>query len=178
MLFLAIKKWLRSLWLSIAWISPRELLKTSILSNTSTVFLLHSHPSGDPKPSAIDLRITRRLKEVYDMMEIQLADHIIVGDRDFFSFQEHGLLEEGVMPGEREYHYKVDISEGRWLSCKVMLEDEHGELHDTGLKRFFSSSKSATQYKKMLEGGADESVAYYNSLPYEKEAQRQEGLVL
>ena len=79
MLFLAIKKWLRSLWLSIAWISPRELLKTSILSNTSTVFLLHSHPSGDPKPSAIDLRITRRLKEVYDMMEIQLADHIIVG---------------------------------------------------------------------------------------------------
>ena len=38
------------------------------------------------------------------MMEIQLADHIIVGDRDFFSFQEHGLLEEGAMPGEREYY--------------------------------------------------------------------------
>lgn len=161
-----------------ALISPRELLKTSILTNSSSVILVHSHPSGDPTPSKLDMRITERLKEVYEMMDIQLTDHVIVGDREYYSFQEHGLMEKGATAQEREYHYKVDIREGWWMSCKVMLEDAYGGLHDTGQERFFSSERGAKLYKKMLEAGADESIAYYNSLAEEKDVQRQEGLVL
>lgn len=61
-------------------ISPRELLKTSILSNASAVIILHNHPSGDPTPSAEDLVITEKLKQIYTMMDISLHDHIIIGD--------------------------------------------------------------------------------------------------
>ena len=161
-----------------ALISPRELLKTSILSNSSCVVLMHSHPSGDPKPSRIDLNITERLKKAYEMMDIQLVDHVIVGDKELFSFQEHGLMEKGAMHREMEYKYRVDVREGWWMSCKVFLEDEYGELHDTGQERFFANKESATEYKKLLEGGADESIAYYNSLGLEREEKRHEGLEL
>lgn len=161
-----------------ALISPRELLKTAILSNASGVVLLHTHPSGDATPSRLDIRITERLKEAYSLMDIQLLDHVVVGDREFFSFQEHGMMGAGTAHTGSEFRYKVDIRQGWWTSCKVMLEDEFGELHDTGQERFFASAESAEQYKKMLEGGADEAIAYANSMGFENSSQHKEGLIL
>ena len=55
-------------------------------------FTLHQHPSGDPTPSSEDIAITRRLKEAGDIMGIKVLDHIIVGDGEYLSFVERGLL--------------------------------------------------------------------------------------
>jgi DNA repair protein RadC len=55
-------------------------------------FTLHQHPTGDPTPSSEDIAITKRLKEAGEIMGIKLLDHIIVGDGEYLSFVERGLL--------------------------------------------------------------------------------------
>jgi len=73
-------------------VHPREVFKTACLSNAAALILIHQHPSGDPTPSAEDLSITRRLKEAGEIMGIRVLDHIIIGDGEYCSFVEKGLL--------------------------------------------------------------------------------------
>jgi len=72
-------------------VHPREVFKTALLSNAAAIILLHNHPSGDPAPSREDREITRRLKEVGEMIGIRVLDHIIIGGT-YMSFVEQGLL--------------------------------------------------------------------------------------
>lgn len=73
-------------------IHPREVFKTSILSNASSVIIFHNHPSGDPTPSNEDKNITRRLKEAGQILGIDVLDHIIVADDKFCSLKEKGII--------------------------------------------------------------------------------------
>jgi DNA repair protein RadC len=73
-------------------VHPREVFKTALLSNAAAIILVHQHPTGDPSPSSEDLSITKRLKEAGEIMGIKVLDHIIVGDGEYLSFVEHGLL--------------------------------------------------------------------------------------
>lgn len=73
-------------------IHPREVFKTSILSNASSVIIFHNHPSGDPTPSNEDKNITRRLKEAGQILGIEVLDHIIIADNEFCSLKEKGIL--------------------------------------------------------------------------------------
>lgn len=72
-------------------VHPREVFKTACLSSAAALILVHNHPTGDPTPSSEDIAITRRLKEVGDLMGIKVLDHIIIGD-SYLSFAERGLL--------------------------------------------------------------------------------------
>ena len=73
-------------------VHPREVFKTACLSNAAAIILIHQHPTGDPSPSSEDIAITRRLKECGDLMGIKILDQIIVGDGEYLSFVERGLL--------------------------------------------------------------------------------------
>ena len=70
----------------------REVLKSALLSSAAAILLIHNHPSGDPSPSTEDLIITKRLKEAGELIGIPVIDHIIVGDDQYVSFVERGLL--------------------------------------------------------------------------------------
>lgn len=72
--------------------SPRDIFMRALQAGASNILVMHNHPSGDPLPSEEDIRLTRRLAEIGNLMEIHLLDHVIVGDRCFFSMQEAGLL--------------------------------------------------------------------------------------
>ena len=56
------------------------------------LILMHNHPSGDPTPSKDDNDLTRKLSESCKLMEIPLLDHIIIGDNQYYSYNESGLL--------------------------------------------------------------------------------------
>lgn len=75
-------------------VSPREIFKTSILSNAANMLLIHNHPSGSLNPSKDDIEITDRLIQLTDLMGIPLLDHIIVGGNniEYFSMREKGLM--------------------------------------------------------------------------------------
>lgn len=50
------------------------------------MIFVHHHPSGDPTPSAEDLEITRRLREVGDLIGVRVLDHIVIGKGLYVSF--------------------------------------------------------------------------------------------
>ncbi len=70
----------------------RSVFMTACLSSAAAIICVHNHPSGDPTPSSEDIAITKRLSEAGELMGIKLLDHIIVGDGNYLSFTERGLL--------------------------------------------------------------------------------------
>ncbi len=72
-----------------ALISPRELFLKALEHRAVSIVLVHNHPSGDPSPSEEDLEVTRRVAEAGKMLGIELLDHIIIGDRTYYSMAEH-----------------------------------------------------------------------------------------
>lgn len=73
-------------------VSPREICIRALRGEASYMLLLHNHPSGNPAPSRQDILVTRKIKEVSDLVEIPLLDHIIIGDNRYTSFNQKGLL--------------------------------------------------------------------------------------
>ena len=73
-------------------VHPREVFKTAILSNASSIILAHNHPSGDATPSKEDINITDRIKESGKILGIDLLDHLIIGDDSYISLKEKGIL--------------------------------------------------------------------------------------
>ena len=78
---------------------PREVFREAVRSSCASVVLAHNHPSGDPTPSAEDVRITRQLVEAGRLMEIEVLDHIILGRKrtderlDYISLRETGMVQ-------------------------------------------------------------------------------------
>lgn len=73
-------------------VDVRVILKEAILCNATIVCLCHNHPSNNPTPSTNDDRITRRVKEACEVMRIHFADHIIITDGRYYSYNESGRL--------------------------------------------------------------------------------------
>jgi DNA repair protein RadC len=76
---------------------PREIFKPAITHSAYAFVIVHNHPSGDPSPSEADLRLTRRIAEGARLLQIQLLDHVIIGQpsegrEGYFSFKEAALL--------------------------------------------------------------------------------------
>jgi DNA repair protein RadC len=78
--------------LNSAVIHPREVFKPAIRWSAAAVILVHNHPSGDPEPSADDLRITARLQDAGRVVGIEVLDHVVVGDGRHVSLRERGHL--------------------------------------------------------------------------------------
>lgn len=78
-------------------VSPREIFKSSILSNAANIILIHNHPSGKVSPSREDMQITDQLCSAGMLLGIHVLDHVIIGGRNgwSYSFAEHGDLKAG-----------------------------------------------------------------------------------
>ena len=60
-------------------VHPREVLRPAIVESAGALVLVHNHPSGDPTPSAEDIRITKQLIQAARIVDIRLLDHVIIG---------------------------------------------------------------------------------------------------
>ena len=70
----------------------RELVKKILEYNAKAVILVHNHPSGSLRPSESDILLTKKVKEVFESLEIRLLDHLIISEKGYFSFLEGGIL--------------------------------------------------------------------------------------
>ena len=77
-------------------VSPREVIKSSILSNAASFIAIHNHPSGNLTPSDADKTLTERLMTCGKYMDIKMLDHIIVAGEtgEMFSFKGEGLMNQ------------------------------------------------------------------------------------
>lgn len=70
----------------------RSVFRGAIEHNAAAIILVHNHPSGDPEPSPQDIEVTRIFKEAGRLMGIPILDHVIIGDRSYFSLCENGKI--------------------------------------------------------------------------------------
>jgi DNA repair protein RadC len=78
-------------------IDPREVLSPALCHRAAAVIVAHNHPSGDPAPSAEDLRVTRQLIAAARVVGIRLLDHVVIGRAadnapGYVSLREQGLV--------------------------------------------------------------------------------------
>jgi len=73
-------------------IDVRSILKTAVEKLATSMILCHNHPSGNLTPSDADHQITQKLKEAGKIMDIQVLDHLIITQKNFFSFADNGVL--------------------------------------------------------------------------------------
>lgn len=71
---------------------PREVVKKALDFNAAAVIFAHNHPSGDPEPSSADVTITRRLIFACLSTGITVHEHLIIGDRRYYSFADAGHI--------------------------------------------------------------------------------------
>ena len=141
-------------------VHPREVMKSTILSNAACVMLCHNHPSGRLSPSREDIAVTDRLAQVCSLLGVRLVEHVIVGrGEEYYSFHE-----KGVMPIP-EIKYTTDISDLQLGGMKVaetttemhsakkvsFTVAECGEFHDLGeLYENVGSVKEALEIFKQI----------------------------
>lgn len=133
---------------------PRELFKSSILSNAAMMMLAHNHPSGNLSPSKEDINLTGHMIVLCDMMGIPLADHVIVGgdSGQYFSF-----LNNGLMP---DVHKKVFTDCG---SLQFTSVDREQDREKNGQGEVYWRSKIPELSKKRKESGKQASSDAENS---------------
>lgn len=73
-------------------IDVKIILKHGIEKLASSIILIHNHPSGNTQPSTNDKNITEKIKNAAEMMDIAVLDHIIIGDTQYLSFADEGIL--------------------------------------------------------------------------------------
>lgn len=73
---------------------PRDMARTAIKYNSAAVILGHNHPSGDAKPSSDDIETTKSLQKAFEILGIELVDHLVIGNNYSTSLKELGVMEQ------------------------------------------------------------------------------------
>lgn len=73
-------------------VDVRGIFQKALFLGASKIILMHNHPSGDPTPSADDVKLTQRVKSAGEILDIQLLDHVVVGYRNYTSLKEICLM--------------------------------------------------------------------------------------
>ena len=76
-----------------SYVSPREIFLSAMSYHAVGILLVHNHPSGDPSPSQADIQVTKKIQTAGILLDIPLIDHIIIGDCQYISFRQRGLIE-------------------------------------------------------------------------------------
>ncbi|HEY4193990.1 MAG TPA: DNA repair protein RadC [Mucilaginibacter sp.] len=71
---------------------PKVIFHMALQHQASGIILVHNHPSGNLKPSQLDIQLTKNLSAAGKMLDINVLDHLIIGDNGYFSFGDEGLL--------------------------------------------------------------------------------------
>lgn len=74
------------------YVDGKIIFKTAIDKLASGLILAHNHPSGNLQPSIEDKKLTKKLREFGDFIEIPILDHLIITDKGYFSFADEGIL--------------------------------------------------------------------------------------
>lgn len=71
---------------------PRKIFQTALKANASALIIAHNHPSGNLKPSEADKKLTKKIKQVGELHDIQLLDHVIMTADGYTSFADDGIM--------------------------------------------------------------------------------------
>lgn len=109
-------------------VKPMEVLSIPLQKKAVKLILVHNHPSGNIEPSEGDKVITDRLIQACKIMQIEVADHLIISEKSYYSFSSSGLLDElnkstrFVPPYELKRRYEQEAAEA--IEKKIRKEQQ------------------------------------------------------
>ncbi len=68
-----------------------EVFQEAIRANSASIIVVHNHPSGDPTPSPEDVRVTQKIVQAGELLNIDVLDHLVIGRNRYVSMKERGL---------------------------------------------------------------------------------------
>jgi len=71
-------------------VDPKKIFKICLAHHATSIILGHNHPSGNLQPSEADTKITKKIKDCGNLLDVAVLDHIIVGDNRYYSFADEG----------------------------------------------------------------------------------------
>ena len=71
---------------------PKIIFKNALSLNATCIVLGHNHPSGNPRPSEDDRLLTKKFVAAGKLLDINVIDHIIIGNERYYSFRDHGEM--------------------------------------------------------------------------------------
>lgn len=73
-------------------VDPKIIFQTALICNACYIILLHNHPSGNLNPSDDDVKLTRKLKQAGEFLDLKIIDHVIATSDGYYSFADEGFL--------------------------------------------------------------------------------------
>ena len=73
-------------------VDPKKIFKMALDHHASSIILGHNHPSGNLQPSEADQKITKKIKDAGNMLDISVLDHLIIGETGYYSFADQGEM--------------------------------------------------------------------------------------
>jgi DNA repair protein RadC len=73
-------------------VDQRKVFKIALDNNATSIILGHNHPSGQLTPSTADIELTKKMKEAGAVLDLPILDHIIIGDGNYYSFADEGIM--------------------------------------------------------------------------------------
>jgi DNA repair protein RadC len=73
-------------------VDPKKVFRFALENKASSVVLCHNHPSGNIQPSEADIKLTKKIKDVGSALDLEIIDHIIIGNENYYSFADEGIL--------------------------------------------------------------------------------------
>lgn len=71
---------------------PKRIFSTALAHKASSIILAHNHPSGNIRPSDSDIRLTNKLQQAGEHLDLPVLDHLIIGEENYFSFADEGMI--------------------------------------------------------------------------------------
>jgi proteasome lid subunit RPN8/RPN11 len=94
-------------------LEPRKIARAAIIYNASAVILAHNHPSGNASPSQLDIDATQQVSDTMSKLGIAVLDHIVIGNPDFTSLRQLGVMPTSPKVNERCGSYGMSHSKMR-----------------------------------------------------------------
>lgn len=105
-------------------------MRCAILRGSNKLIVAHNHPSGDSKPSKVDIEFTNKLNMVSKLLGIELLDHIIIGEKNL-SMQENHYFYENYNSANLENEAIMELKKkNSKLQKKIKILERNNELED------------------------------------------------
>ncbi len=111
-------------------VNPPEVFRMAIYKLAVKMILVHNHPSGGMTPSDADLDLTDRMMKTGKLIKIDVVDHLIISETEYFGFDNEGIIDDLKKTGKYEI---IDREKARLQDWKIRLESERA-VKDNNLK--------------------------------------------
>lgn len=129
-------------------VDPMDVFSFALQKRAVKLIMVHNHPSGEMKPSAVDMDLTERMYAIGKFIQMPVLDHLIISEKEFFGFKQAGLMERI----EREKRYDLTFSEQDKLTAQIKrLQKENESLAKAGEKALLQQAKDMAS--TMLQDG-------------------------